>query len=77
MSNKLTYASIIKTEAKRLGFLSCGISKAEFLEDEAPRLEAWLSQNKHGKMQYMENNCLLYTSPSPRDATLSRMPSSA
>ena len=22
-------------------------------------------------------NCLLYTSPSPRDATLSRMPSSA
>ena len=23
------------------------------------------------------NNCLLYTSPSPRDATLSRMPSSA
>ena len=24
-----------------------------------------------------ENNCLLYTSPSPRDATLSRMPSSA
>ena len=51
MSNKLTYASIIKTEAKRLGFLSCGISKAEFLEDEAPRLEAWLSQNKHGKMQ--------------------------
>ena len=23
------------------------------------------------------DNCLLYTSPSPRDATLSRMPSSA
>ena len=23
------------------------------------------------------NDCLLYTSPSPRDATLSRMPSSA
>ena len=23
------------------------------------------------------NSCLLYTSPSPRDATLSRMPSSA
>ena len=56
MSNKSTYSSIIKNEAKRLGFLSCGISKAEFLEDEAPRLEAWLSQNKHGKMQYMENN---------------------
>ena len=24
-----------------------------------------------------KNTCLLYTSPSPRDATLSRMPSSA
>ena len=27
--------------------------------------------------QHCENACLLYTSPSPRDATLSRMPSSA
>ena len=26
---------------------------------------------------YVNNICLLYTSPSPRDATLSRMPSSA
>ena len=25
----------------------------------------------------LRSNCLLYTSPSPRDATLSRMPSSA
>ncbi|WP_420321568.1 tRNA epoxyqueuosine(34) reductase QueG [Flagellimonas sp.] len=46
----------IKTEAKRLGFLSCGISKAEFLEEEAPRLEKWLNQNMHGEMQYMENH---------------------
>ena len=28
-------------------------------------------------LQVRFNNCLLYTSPSPRDATLSRMPSSA
>ena len=56
MSKKSNYASLIKTEAKRLGFLSCGISKAEFLEDEASRLEAWLNQNSHGKMQYMENH---------------------
>ena len=26
---------------------------------------------------YVRKSCLLYTSPSPRDATLSRMPSSA
>jgi epoxyqueuosine reductase len=56
MSKKTVYAQSIKTEAKRLGFLSCGISKAEFLEEEAPRLESWLHQNKHGKMHYMENH---------------------
>jgi len=50
------YTSLIKTEAKRLGFLSCGISKAEFLEVEAPRLEQWLNKNRHGQMQYMENH---------------------
>lgn len=46
---------LIKSEAKRLGFLSCGISKAGFLEEEAPRLENWLNQNMHGEMRYMEN----------------------
>ena len=51
-----TYTKLIKTEAKRLGFLSCGISKAEFLEVEAPRLEKWLNNNMHGSMQYMENH---------------------
>lgn len=50
------YSQLIKSEALRLGFLSCGISKAEFLEDEAPRLERWLSQNMHGEMAYMENH---------------------
>ena len=56
MSKKEEYAQLIKVEAKRLGFLSCGISKAEFLEEEAPRLESWLNKNMHGNMQYMENN---------------------
>ena len=47
---------MIKQEAHRLGFLSCGISKAEYLEKEAPRLEAWLKKQMHGKMEYMENH---------------------
>ncbi len=34
----------------------CGIAKAEFLEEEAPRLEAWLKQGMQGEMQYMENH---------------------
>ena len=54
-SNRSKYTTLVKNEAKRLGFLSCGISKAEFLEEEAPRLENWLNQNMHGEMRYMEN----------------------
>lgn len=50
------YASIIKTQAKNLGFDFCGIAKAEFLEEEAPRLEAWLNQNYLGQMAYMANH---------------------
>ena len=50
------YSNLIKAEAKRLGFLSCGISKAEFLEEEAPRLEEFLSKNHHGEMRWMDNN---------------------
>ena len=53
---KLANTNRIKQEAQRLGFLSCGISKAEFLEEEAPRLEKWLNQNMHGEMHYMENH---------------------
>jgi epoxyqueuosine reductase len=47
---------LIKAEARRLGFLSCGISEATFLEEEAPRLEAWLRKGMHGQMAYMENH---------------------
>jgi epoxyqueuosine reductase len=48
--------NIIKATAKQLGFDFCGISKAEFLAEEAPRLEAWLKNGSHGKMDYMENH---------------------
>ncbi|WP_207426403.1 tRNA epoxyqueuosine(34) reductase QueG [Pedobacter sp. SYSU D00535] len=50
------YSALIKEEARKLGFMHCGISKAEFLEEEAPRLEAWLKQGYHGQMSYMENH---------------------
>ncbi len=54
--NKEILSRKIKEKAKSLGFISCGISKAEFLEKEAPILENWLSQNYHGKMHYMANH---------------------
>ena len=56
IQNPAKYTQLIKAEAKRLGFLSCGISKAEFLEEEAPRLENWLNKNMNGEMAYMENH---------------------
>ncbi len=49
-------STLIKEEATRLGFAHCGISKAEFLETEAPRVERWLKNNMHGQMYYMENH---------------------
>ena len=55
MDKKSAYTQLIKDEAQRLGFMSCGVSKAEFLEEEAPRLEKWLKKDYHGKMGYMEN----------------------
>lgn len=56
MNNKSKNTALIKAEAKRLGFLSCGINRAEFLEEEAPRLENWLKRNMNGEMAYMENH---------------------
>lgn len=56
MNHNTKHTQLIKQEAQRLGFMACGISKAQFLHEEAPRLEAWLQSNMHGKMQYMENH---------------------
>jgi len=56
IENRAKHTALIKAEAKRLGFMSCGVSKAEFLEEEAPRLEAWLNKNMNGEMSYMENH---------------------
>src|SRR6266851_1244833 len=55
MSTTARYTRLIKSKAQQLGFDYCGISKAEFLEEEAPRLEQWLLQGRHGRMKYLEN----------------------
>jgi epoxyqueuosine reductase len=54
--NSIDRSKFIKNTAKDLGFDFCGISKAEFLELEAPRLEKWLKLGMHGEMKYMENH---------------------
>jgi len=56
MNQSYQNTALIKQKAKELGFDFCGISKATFLEEEAPRLEKWLNQNHHGEMAYMANH---------------------
>ncbi len=56
MNSKEKHTLLLKQKAKELGFAFCGIAKAEFLEEDAPRLERWLKQNRHGEMHYMENH---------------------
>ncbi|HLN94543.1 MAG TPA: tRNA epoxyqueuosine(34) reductase QueG [Flavobacterium sp.] len=56
MDRRAAHTAFIKAEAKRLGFLSCGIAKAGFLEEEAPRLEKWLREGRHGQMTWMEQH---------------------
>jgi epoxyqueuosine reductase len=56
MHDPASLSHFIKTKALALGFSFCGISKAEFLEDEAAHLEDWLTASHHAKMSYMERN---------------------
>ncbi len=55
MNPAATYSQLIKNEALRLGFSFCGISKARFLEEEAPHLERYLKENMNGQMGYLAN----------------------
>ncbi len=48
-------AELVRAEAYRLGFSFVGFARAERLDEEARKLEAWLRQGAHGKMAYMEN----------------------
>jgi epoxyqueuosine reductase len=54
---------LIKQEALRLGFQSCGIARAEPLDEDARRLETWLNKGHQGSMQYMERHFDLRVDP--------------
>lgn len=58
------YTQQVKSIAKKLGFDYCGIAKAVKLDEDARKLEQWLHQGMHGKMQYMENHFDLRVDPS-------------
>lgn len=55
LTNVEERTNFVKATARRLGFSFCGISRAEFLDEEAPKLEEWLNRGYQGKMGYLEN----------------------
>ena len=57
------HTALLKAEARRLGFLACGIARAGSLEEEAPRLEKWLNEKRHGDMGYMATHFDLRLDP--------------
>jgi epoxyqueuosine reductase len=56
-------SSMIKAEARRLGFDHCGISRAEFLEEDSRHLNDWLLKGYQGSMSYMSNHADKRTDP--------------
>lgn len=52
----MDYKQLITNKAHELGFFHVGFSKADFLEEEAPRLEKWLNNHYQGEMAYMANH---------------------
>lgn len=63
MNHTKEHTELIKREAHRLGFMSCGVAKAMPLDDDARRLEQWLSNGYNGSMKYMESHFELRTDP--------------
>lgn len=58
-----SHTLFIKALALRHGFMGAGIARAEPMDEEAKRLEAWLSHGYHGEMSYMANHFELRTDP--------------
>ena len=61
--NAYQWRQIQTYAVQQLGFMDVSIAKAELMEPEARRLEAWLSQGHHAKMSYLENHFDLRVDP--------------
>ncbi len=57
------HTALVKSLAAQLGFSYCGVAKAVKLEDDARRLDVWLSKGMHGSMNYMENHFEMRVDP--------------
>ena len=68
----------LKELADELGEANVAFAKTDMSVLEEVKNLAKVGMDKFGRIDSLVNNaCLLYTSPSPRDRTRSRMPSSA
>lgn len=63
MTTHLKNTDLVKQTASNLGFDFCGIAKAQYLNEDARRLETWLKKNMHGTMHYMQNHFELRVDP--------------
>ncbi len=61
--NKLKYTDLIKQEARKLGFLDCGIASPEPLEERGKYLASWLKNGYHGNRTYLENKFDILSDP--------------
>ena len=63
MPAKATISQFIREKCQELGFDASGMAKADFLAEDAPRLNAWLEKGNQGAMSYMENHFDLRLDP--------------
>ena len=75
LPNKIKLTIAVALVASGLWLLKPQQDKEYVVAAQAPTVEAPVHFDS--AVHYDSAVCLLYTSPSPRDATLSRMPSSA
>jgi len=54
---------LVRQLAYKYGFSHVGIAKAEYMDEEAHRLEKWLFDGNHGEMTYMEGHFDLRVDP--------------
>ena len=64
MNTTHLHTELVRKYAAELGFDHCGIAKARRLDDDARRLDNWLSKGMHGSMKYMENYFEMRVDPS-------------
>ncbi len=61
--NSAERSYFVRSVASRLGFDHCGLAQAQRLDEDARRLESWLSKGFQGSMHYMENHFDLRVDP--------------